>query len=579
MGSARSEEPVTLKRQSNIKKSLETLNVRVTRLGYISLAALFIGGLILILTSLNVLTAPRTEREGKKYEEELPKPAERFRFGYRWSVQVWLTIVGVGFGLVSYGFFEAYVHLFDWWCSRKACSGLGLDYARYLNSLPRAPVVYGFRGFPAFACLRCFLVIMTTVASIGYKFAFTQVTVFWYEDLNADTLYHEPLVEYSPFEWLWVNDEPGGLNFGFAHLRDVHQKPPSQIIMMGKACSDGFFSFAGGGDGNITSREVVVVADMSEDQGNFTMSKDEHDWFRIQTLKKGWFNGTGEPAVVDYRVLEPGKVQVQWAPLGPWLTDEVSTEPGQVTHRLTYDMHYSVAEVRRQFNTDAKMCGVIPDCGIAPWYPFILAEGQVPFPTKANELFLPRMRNWIQALVADEESRALSGVSLIIRAIMYGWAVQDTLYNDTGEQIRILPASEQPFGPENDTLSERAGYYPFMNYPYYIGTRSQGVMGCYFLAVAAFMGVGILAILGTGFRIWLGPPELTSWTGQHVYLSRVGAISALDSQQVLSTGRQVAPVRLGRLWIPERHESEGYSGSGQEFKYGQKISETQDSSA
>ncbi|KAK7216729.1 hypothetical protein V2G26_004732 [Clonostachys chloroleuca] len=147
------------------------------------LLALLAGGLILIIASLNALTTPGSWKEGRSVD--LLNSGMRFRVGALLSIQMWTAIIGVGFGLFSYGFSEAHVHLFDWWCNRQAARNSGLDYGRYLNTLPRAPVVYGVRGFVKFATLRYLVVALSVGVSIGYKFGIMQVPVDTYENLDA----------------------------------------------------------------------------------------------------------------------------------------------------------------------------------------------------------------------------------------------------------------------------------------------------------------------------------------------------------------------------------------------------------
>lgn len=172
----------------------DSFGTRLLKLGSLSLLTLIAGGLILILSALNALLVPKLKGSGfvdwnavatKSVQAELRQTqANRFYIGEAWSIQAWLAIVGTGFGLVSHGFHEADVHLFDWWCSRQARHRRGLNYARYRNTQPRAPVSYGIRGFPLFASLR-YLVLITTVAvSIGYKFGITETAVVWHETLD-----------------------------------------------------------------------------------------------------------------------------------------------------------------------------------------------------------------------------------------------------------------------------------------------------------------------------------------------------------------------------------------------------------
>ncbi|KAF5721455.1 hypothetical protein FMUND_3583 [Fusarium mundagurra] len=122
---------------------------RLQMLGTLSLLAIVFGGSVLIFVGANALS-------GRKEKDEL----------------------------------EAYVHLFDTWASRQAQHSNGLDYARCLNSQPRAPVVYGFRGFPSFITLRYFLLIMSIIASVGYKFAIVSPDAWIKEN------FHPRLIEF-----------------------------------------------------------------------------------------------------------------------------------------------------------------------------------------------------------------------------------------------------------------------------------------------------------------------------------------------------------------------------------------------
>jgi hypothetical protein len=122
---------------------------RLQRVGFLSLAALILGGLILILSGLDGLIGP-TSVNGKFSSND---KIRIFYYGSNLSIQTWIAILGIGFGLLSYGYNKTYIHIFDWWCSRRAQCGDGLDYGTYLNSQPQAPVLYGSRGFFGFISL------------------------------------------------------------------------------------------------------------------------------------------------------------------------------------------------------------------------------------------------------------------------------------------------------------------------------------------------------------------------------------------------------------------------------------------
>ena len=431
---------------------LAAFSTRCIRLGVASLLSLLAGGLILVLTSVNALLAPNSGKGAVQplYPEE---SANRFYVGHTWSLQAWIAIVGVGFGLLSHGFNEAYIHLFDWWCSRRAKEGPGLDYARYLNTQPRAPVAYGIRGFPTFATLRYFLVIMTITASIGYKFGITVASTFWTESLRPDVFVSDPTgrdyyVTPSVAVSHWIAD-PSNHNFAYiarktptwanfsaspdtitGNLFEVNPNvAPTSIIMTGTACIEydntGQRAISGqeGYEGWIVSREVVAVANMTEEVENFTVSGDEDGWFRVQNRGNGWFNDTGEQAVLDYRVLEPGKFQIQWTRMGLWATDAAAAKRAEIAYRLTYSVNYRVAEVTRAIPW-------LSSCSNLEWIdgkklPVILSQAEGKFPTEQNNDFLDDMRPWINAQLGDRTAGVFQGVSSLVRAMMYGWAFQD----------------------------------------------------------------------------------------------------------------------------------------------------------
>lgn len=353
-------------------------------------------------------------------------------------------------------------------------------------------------------------------------------------------------------------------------------KPPQMIILTGQLQTDyQYLINSGDALGDITARQVVAVANVIEDEGSFTMSRDTDDWYRAQTLGDVWSGRTRQKVVVDYRILEPGKVQIQWAPFGSWLTDEGSAEQTQqVAQRWTYSMNYATAEVRRKFTDDTGIGHHQP--GSRHSAAMILREGPA-FPSNnhTDERFLEQRQNWINAQISDEYAHVAESVIAIVRPIMYEWAVKDAYLathdeNSTSaygslfirgwgildghghienEFIRLLPNNEFPFGDEDHSETQRSEKYPELDYPYLIGHRYKGITGCYPTAAEAFLAIGIVALLIAILRVWAGPAELTSWTGQHVYLSQTGVISALQDQEALASGYLVAPPQLGKLQL------------------------------
>lgn len=563
------------------KSRYPAFRTRIEHLGALSLFALLVGGLLLILIAVNALAGPQTSQEGKSNEEGV----NRFRYGSLWSLQAWTAITGVGFGLLAYGYSEAYTHLFDWWCSRQARTEDGLDYGRYLNTLSRAPVAYGVRGFPLFATLRHLLVLLSIAASIGYRFGLSEWSSILYKNLEpslVDPILYDcsegTLDVGSDMPWFKrsaAGDSDRGI---FQHNMDWsdpkwYQKGPAEILMAGVPCGIQFSSK--GNDkykGRIVSREVVMVAQKKEEEGKFTMSRDDESWISAPTSQTKlrlfeeeaiatWAGiPMGDRVVIQYRSSDQGDIQIQWGRLGSWYTDLSSTASEPVVRRETYRIRYAVADAYRIFADSCAsiMFGTSGDTG-SP------APDNLPFDHQGELLLLcvdnsttrfnktdpntdvKTAKSWINTLIQDEKTQGGQGVSVIVRAFMFARALADMQSNRTS--LRLLSQDDQPFGPDNST-TRRLVEYPYMSYPFFIGERDEGVIGCDVAAAAIFVVMGCLAAVTMAVRIIAGPAEITSWTAQHLYLARAGVISMDETQcGLLVSGYRVAPAGLGRVKI------------------------------
>ncbi|PTD01975.1 hypothetical protein FCULG_00010211 [Fusarium culmorum] len=422
---------------------------RLQMLGTASLPALLIGGLILILVGANALSNPTSTRNPSasgEFGKSRVSGQLAFKIGGEWSVQSWIAVTGVAFGLLSFGFAETYMHVFDAWCSRQAHCVSGLDYARYLNSQARAPVRCGLRGFPVFITLRYIITAMCIAASIGYKFA-------------------------------------------------------------------------------IVTPEVR----------------------RIEASNSGVFSPP-QNAIIEYRVPKFAELEVQWAkaPNGSSNTWEVP-----VVQRSRYTINAGMAQVRRRLETqDCKNLIGFGGSGVtlravnnSTLEDFLLERRLV---TSKDEIGrdrfnitkkIPEYSVWLEPLVKTQDTTPLASISAIVRAVM-------TAYRMDMWGTPIIEEDDMPFGEETDHVSET---YPGLKSPFYVGTRVDRYSGCYSSAAVVFIVFGCFAILVGIFRVWLGPPVLTSWMGQHVYLARTEAISLSEKVSSLASGYQVAKPDLGRL--------------------------------
>lgn len=64
-------------------------------------------------------------------------------------------------------------------------------------------------------------------------------------------------------------------------------------------------------------------------------------------------------------------------------------------------------------------------------------------------------------------------------------------------------------------------------------------------------GNGCFSVVVGFIRIFVGPPILTSWMAQHIYLAQSGALTVSVSQEGLLTGYEGADKALGRLRLPK----------------------------
>jgi hypothetical protein len=180
------------------------------------------------------------------------------------------------------------------------------------------------------------------------------------------------------------------------------------------------------------------------------------------------------------------------------------------------------------------------------------------------------LRFWINALIAARSIHGLHGISAIVRAFLDVTAAEDKAAGR--RTLEILPIHDKPFGQENDYETYRANVYSYMTYPFYSGWQRGGLVGCHLPAAVIFLIVGILSIAVMITRIVIGPPEITSWTAQHIYLSQAGMVSMNgEKANLLSSGYLVAPPGLGRLKIGTNVLSKQRHSNGSDSPVGDEV--------
>lgn len=584
------------KHQCSILSFISKSWTRAQQVGGLSLAALLLGGTILNLFSINLVVSRNT------YLHESAGSGDGvtmvvFRFGSQWRIQVWLAILGVAFGLASFGMKGSYTHIFDCWSSYRATRAPGLNYARYLNSQPNSPVLVGVRGFPLAVVIRNVIIGLGILGSVGYNFAVLEVTADAYQHIDPGIVsLDRPETggvlggTTSP----WLGDAPlRGENRAFLHqhrgsrplLGDYFEwihEAPKRIVMTGRASCGDYFNPLD--RGVLFTREIVMVASDSEKPvhpDTYYMTSDPRGWTRFENVSASWTQGSTHMVVVEYWIdSEPARVQIQWAEMGTWLHNP--SERQQVIQRVTYDMSMAVAVVRRR--VDYGGCSAIDDQDAYLLGAQVLVSSGIPV---FGGAYQEDTSNWLVPTFRRSELEPWEGVSAIVRSAMATWG-QDVFLGhapdhpprpqDLESHFAFANQSTEMVIPDSWLFDEHEYRSTALNdyrtildtppdlnnrateaararnlsaeYPVYAGTRTTGQTGSYYSVVYLFFGLGLFLYLLATVRMYLGPAELTSWMGQHVYLAGLGAKIPREATDHLASGYEVASeAELGMVRI------------------------------
>lgn len=560
------------------------------RVGGLSLPSLFLGGTILIFFASNTLIG--------SFEDDSWSSAVPLSVGSHLPVQFWLAVLGVACSLLSYGLSGAYIHVFDWWCSRQAqSSGPGLDYSLYLNSQPRAPG-FGFKGFRLFAILQNTLTALGIAGSVGYKFAVVQVTGNGAFRVPESTVVLQApkadpfLADGSTSPWLGgMNPRWGNTNHAFRYHNpfETGVKPiengtipqlPSMIVMTSQGdCGNTTFDVRD--HGTITTLEVVLVATQwtSQASSESTSVLDTDGWTRVERAQSGWLDGSSRGVVVDYQIDPFNFLHVQWTEAPDSNTSSTAGLKEQRSPKQTkYSMALMIAEVWREVVSGG--CSQLLRTAL-------IADGIIALNAKrkilSNDFILPN-KHWVAAVIQEENTTPFEGIGVIVRNAMVALLPQIMLssnyslghqcsysgnssYPDFDMTVEQVPSWLRPSLFGASTIPMWHNHHRLPDYPYYQGTKTSSQVGSYRGAAITFIVLGISACCMAMARLRLGPVALTSWTGQHVYLALEGKVQR-DGAEKLACGRQPAHgmgyLRLEPKVLPAHHlrlaESYCYSG-------------------
>ncbi|KAL6362677.1 hypothetical protein LRP88_03979 [Fusarium phalaenopsidis] len=424
--------------------------------------------------------------------------ASQFQHGSELSIQAWLAILGVGFGCISYGLNEAYVHFFDAWCSHLARREEGLNYGRYLNSQARAPVVYGMRGFPVLVTARYALSIIAVATSVGYKFGIAQFESARLEVSNSTCVafsQHSSRMVYNNTISPWLSDSLSNQNVrGFTYLpfndddlegiiyTPYHYDPedPWQGEMFRPDSQNGnsktdiaMVAVADctlPADTKVITWELAMMANVSEDEDKFKMDANHSGWTRTEASHQSWQTGSNstnsDHTIVDYRVKDD-KFQIQWAPAGPWTKagspNSNSIEPA--ARRLTYSFTKILANVTRIATSEGCFVSQVEFAKVVKDQPKV----------KDHNGIMAHVKPWAAAIASDENTSRAEGIAAIVRMLMTRW------FGKT--KLGLIQEDDNPLKEENKDIS----------FPPVQVTKVVIYIGCYTAASRIFLIIGLIA--------------------------------------------------------------------------------------
>ncbi|KAI9151229.1 hypothetical protein HJFPF1_08428 [Paramyrothecium foliicola] len=371
-------------------------------------------------------------------------------------------------------------------------------------------------------------------------------------------------------------------------------RPPARVVMLGRLwCSHSRLPKKVD-RGIVSIIEPVVVAILTEEVGNFTVSKEAGDWQRSKSwigLKRPMLEGKPPQGpqttdlVIDYRIKGPEKpkLEIQWETAGSWLEDPRSQETQPVHHRLAYELHLATAEVRRRV-TSAQLAGREPigsydlsNQGLVSYTNYgedfgpvdheargtgsvrVLSISTKPAPWQ-NVTTESLPQQWINVGLKEADMLPMDCVSVILHFAMAEWRLQNmgtlrgrNIQNEYFDMPDILNNMQQ--------ISETR--QPAEDYPFFVGTTTDA-SGCYRQAAIVFIVLGTFAVFLGLLRIIIGPPRLTSWIAQHMALYQSGMVPIKDLDlKAFNSGYKAIPTQAGVLRLNNRKDNKAINSPAQ----------------
>jgi hypothetical protein len=208
-------------------------------------------------------------------------------------------------------------------------------------------------------------------------------------------------------------------------------------------------------------------------------------------------------------------------------------------------MRYAVAEVHHWVSGGS--CSQLTDEG-GRSNPGFLSTSSIRIRTKNPDGSVPLNYKLLDSILFSDEVGPREGVSTFVHGVMAGWGAQLAELQVSDIRLGHAPPDTEPFGPEITDESWRSLLtQSTINYPFFDGTRSAKRRGSYYSVAGAFTALGSIVIAIAVARVAIGPPVLTSWIGQHVYLALVEGVIRPKNVEELASGYQIARGELGVL--------------------------------
>ncbi|KAH7125964.1 hypothetical protein EDB81DRAFT_810233 [Dactylonectria macrodidyma] len=384
--------------------------------------------------------------------------------------------------------------------------------------------------------LRYLFPVLCFAAGVGYHFGLITITVYTNDVIDQGILKLSslpPLDANTSFSGPWaVGLDCDTQDSYFVEDLGIIQRtvdPPASTIMVGALDCRSAHDPLRLDVGSLVDREIVMVANLTDEKGSFSMAKNHDGWMRTQTSNSCWL-GNGEekiPTVIDYRIVEPGKVQLQWARRGSWL-DGDGEESTPVFRRVGFTIRYAVAMIAREIVYTSK------DKCATPFDVDILSFDSNPPATEYANGSLPHIWDWTDTMLGSIDSDVTTGVTAFLCAVMAGWA--SPAHGAThGPKIGFIADDDKPFGPEQ-ALSWELPDVGRQGFPYYMGMRIDVYTGCDRDAACIFLIVGTLAILLGLVRLQCGPCDVGADMKQGGYLAVSGEEPTKENDTLLGTG-------------------------------------------